>query len=64
MGIKFKVEESITLGGFMTEQLQHLPQNGEKFSYQGHCFKVHNSTPRRVLQVLVTEEEPESDKSE
>ncbi len=64
LGVKFKVEESITLGGFMTEQLQHLPQNGEKFSYQGYCFKVHNSTPRRVLQVLVTKEESKSENSE
>ena len=61
LDIKFKVEESITLGGFMTEKLQHLPQNGEQFFYEGYLFKVHNSTPRRVLQVLVTKKELDSE---
>ncbi|MFH1644243.1 MAG: hemolysin family protein [bacterium] len=61
LGIKFEVEESITLAGFMNEKLQHLPQNGEKFSYRGYSFKVQNASPRRVLQVLVVKEKEDSE---
>lgn len=60
LNISFKIEESITLAGFMNEELQHLPRRGEKFSYNGYSFKIQNATPKRVLQVLIIKEEEES----
>src|SRR3990167_3635529 len=43
--------DSISLGGFITEQLQHLPTNGETLIYKDYKFKIENSTPKRILQV-------------
>ncbi len=55
--IKFEAEESLTLGGFLTEQLQHLPQKGESISYGGYLFQVHKANPKRVLQVYIVPEQ-------
>jgi len=56
LDIPFEAESSITLGGFLTEQLQHLPKKGERFLYKGYYFQIQQATPKRVLQVLVFEE--------
>ncbi|OGB84655.1 hypothetical protein A3F66_00115 [candidate division TM6 bacterium RIFCSPHIGHO2_12_FULL_32_22] len=48
--------DSISLGGFITEQLQHLPTNGETLIYKDYKFKIENSTPKRILQVTITKE--------
>lgn len=53
LGIEFETEGSITLGGFMTEQLQHLPQTGERFLYKDFYFQVKKATEKRVLLVLI-----------
>lgn len=47
------VEDAITLGGFLTEQLQHLPNPGEKVLYEGYYFVVLKASHKRVLQVLI-----------
>jgi putative hemolysin len=52
-GIVFETEDSLTLGGFLTEKLQHLPKKGERILYQNLYFQVQKATPKRVLQVLV-----------
>lgn len=54
--IEFKAEESITLGGFLTEFLQHLPKKGERILYKGYYFQVQKASPKRVNQVLIFEE--------
>ena len=54
--VKFPAEGSVTLAGFLSEQLQHLPKKGERFFYEGYCFQVQQASPRRVFQVLVFEE--------
>jgi CBS domain containing-hemolysin-like protein len=54
--ITFETEGSITLGGFITEQLQHLPKKGERFLYKNFYFQVQKASNKRVLQVLVFEE--------
>lgn len=54
--ITFETEDSVTLGGFITEQLQHLPKKGERFLYKKYYFQVQKASNKRVLQVLVFEE--------
>lgn len=57
VGIDFEAEEANTLGGFLTEQLQHLPKKGERIVYKGYSFQVQEATPKRVLRVTVLKEE-------
>ena len=56
LGIKIISENSVSLGGFLAEKLQHLPKKGERVLYEGYYFQVQQASPRRVLQVLVFEE--------
>lgn len=56
LNITIDTQEAITLGGFLTEQLQHLPQKGERLLYKKYYFQVQKATRRRVIQVLVFEE--------
>jgi putative hemolysin len=53
LGINFRVEESVTLGGFLAEKLQHLPKKGERLIYEGYCFQIQQANLRRVFQVLI-----------
>jgi len=53
LNIKFDVEDSVTLAGFMAEKLQKLPKKGDQVFYQGFCFQVHHATTKKVHQVLV-----------
>ncbi|MFT6765669.1 MAG: putative hemolysin [Alteromonas naphthalenivorans] len=53
LNIRFNNEDAITLAGFLTEKLQHLPRKGERFAYEGYVFQIQKSTPKRVVQVLV-----------
>lgn len=53
LNLKFAVEDSVSLGGFMTEQLQRVPEKGERLVYGGYCFQVQQATPKRITQVLV-----------
>lgn len=53
LNLEFAVEDSVSLGGFMTEQLQRVPRKGERLMYGGYCFQVQQATPKRITQVLV-----------
>lgn len=53
LDVTFETESVLTLGGFLTEQLQHLPKKGERLHYKNYCFQVQKADPKRVLQVLV-----------
>jgi len=53
LDIEFETETALSLGGFLTEQLQRLPKKGERLYYKGYCFQVQKANPKRVLQVLV-----------
>lgn len=53
LGIALSTNETVTLGGFLTEQLQHVPSKGEKLFYKGFCFQVQQANLRKVQQVLV-----------
>jgi len=56
LGITLDSEESVTLGGFLIERLQHMPQTGESIMYKGYRFVVNKASPRRVGQVLISRE--------
>jgi putative hemolysin len=62
LNISFKTEDSITLGGFLTEKLQHLPQKGERVLYKDYYFQIQKASPKRVKQVLIFAEKKESKK--
>lgn len=51
--IAFRSEDSVTLGGFLAERLQHLPVQGERLIYEGYCFQIHKASHRRVQKVLI-----------
>ncbi len=55
LNTKFNTK-SITLGGFLSEQLQHVPKKGEYIEHNDYLFQVQKASQRRVLQVLVYEE--------
>ncbi len=61
--ITFETEGSVTLGGFITEQLQHLPKKGERLLFKGYYFQVQKASNKRVLQVLVFEEKQNNSES-
>lgn len=56
LNIDFHAEASLTLGGFLAEQLQHLPKKGERLLYKGFYFQVQKASPKRVIQVLIFQE--------
>ena len=53
LDVTFETEDSSTLGGFLTEKLQHLPKKGERILYKNFYFQVKNASPKRVKQVLI-----------
>lgn len=61
LDITIKSEESITLGGFLTEELQHVPKKGERVLYKNFCFQVQKATPKRVISVLIFKETDDED---
>lgn len=52
--IEFETEGSLTLAGFLTEKLEHMPKKGDELTYKGYNFHVQNASKRRVRQVLIT----------
>lgn len=57
LDIEIESQDSITLGGFLTEQLQHVPKKGERVQYKNYCFQVQKASTKRVISVLVFKEE-------
>ena len=55
--IEFETEGALTLGGFLTEQLQHLPKTGERIAYKNYFFHIQQASTKRVSQVLVFKED-------
>jgi CBS domain containing-hemolysin-like protein len=54
--ITFEAEDVLTLGGFLTEKLQHLPKKGERLLYKKYYFQIQKASMKRVLQVLIFED--------
>ncbi len=61
--VNFEVEDSVTLAGFLSEKLQHLPKKGERLLHEGYCFQIQQASPRRVFQVLIFEDNKTENKS-
>lgn len=59
IGFEFETESALTLGGFLTEQLQHVPKKGERVLYKDYYFQVQEASLKRVLRVLVFKEKTE-----
>jgi len=57
LGVRLPSENAVTIGGFLSERLQHVPKKGEHFSWKGYCFKVKQASVRKVVQVFVHKEE-------
>ncbi len=53
LDISFETEDSVTLGGFLTEKLQHLPKKGERILYKKLYFQIQKASPKRIKQVLI-----------
>lgn len=47
---------AISVGGFIIEKMQRLPLKGEKLIYKNYIFKIENTTPKRILKVLIKKE--------
>jgi CBS domain containing-hemolysin-like protein len=62
LGIILESEESVTLGGFLTEYLQHLPKKGERLLYKHFYFQIQKASPKRVRQVLIFAENNNEEK--
>ena len=56
LGITITAQESLTLGGFLSEQLHHLPRKGERVFYKNFCFQIQQASPKRVIRVLIFKE--------
>jgi len=48
LGITFETEESISLAGFLTETLQHIPKKDEQVFYKRYIFQVQKATALRI----------------
>lgn len=55
--ITLQAEDAITLGGFVIEQLQHMPKKDEIFSYKHYDFQVYKTSEKKVLQVIISKTE-------
>jgi putative hemolysin len=58
----FKVEipnDHDTIGGFVLQQLGHMPDSGEQFSFENLHFEVNEMDRNRILQLTITIKENE-----
>jgi CBS domain containing-hemolysin-like protein len=58
----FKVEipnDHDTIGGFVLQQLGHMPDSGEQFTYGNLRFEVNEMDRNRILQLTITIQENE-----
>jgi len=54
--ITFNTQSAVTLGGFITEQMQHLPKKGEQLIYNDYCFTINKADSKRVISVNIQSE--------
>ncbi len=53
LGIAFVSENAVSLAGFLTELLQHIPQKDEEVMYRGFLFQIQKATALHVQFVHV-----------
>ncbi len=51
--ITFEARSAVTLGGFISEQMQHIPKISESLTYKGFCFTIEKADAKRVLFVRI-----------
>ncbi len=56
--------ESSTAGGWVMEQIGHIPGEGESFGYGDHTFTVTAADANRVLEIEVKKETVPEDSEE
>lgn len=54
LSIEFETEHAVSLAGFIIERMERMPKNGDELTYKEHTFKIQQTTPKRILQVLIT----------
>ena len=57
LGIKLTSRMSETLGGYIMEELGHIPHEGETIRREGYKFTVTDMEENRIAKVLVRNEE-------
>lgn len=55
--ITFETQSAVTLGGFLSERMQHLPKTGESLIYKNFCFTIEKADAKRVILVTITTQE-------
>lgn len=45
-----------TLGGFLVEQFQRLPDRGEKLEYHGFSIEIQKVTDKKIVQVIIRQQ--------
>ncbi|MFJ8065957.1 hemolysin family protein [Psychrobacillus sp. NPDC096426] len=54
------VNENETIGGFVLDQLGHVPEEGEQFTYENLLFEINEMDRSRIVTLTITKrEEPE-----
>ncbi|AYC28746.1 hemolysin family protein [Paenisporosarcina cavernae] len=53
-----------TIGGFVLQQLGHMPDDGEQFTYENLHFEVNTMDRNRILQLTITRREVEEPENE
>jgi putative hemolysin len=51
--INFVTHSAVTLGGFISEQMQHLPKEGECLIYKNFYFTIQKADTKRVIFVKI-----------
>lgn len=51
--ITFPTQAAVTLGGFIAEQMQHIPRVGEQLEYKGFTFTVQQADTKRVIAIHI-----------
>lgn len=51
--VTFQTQTAVTLGGFLSEKMQHLPKVGESLTYKDYHFTVEKADTKRVILVRI-----------
>ncbi len=51
--INFETQTAVTLGGFISERMQHLPKEGESLIYKNFLFIVEKADIKRVISIRI-----------
>ena len=61
--ITFEAQSAVTLGGFISECMQHIPKVGEQLIYKDFYFTIEKADAKRVILVRIqTQEQAERNK--